>query len=231
MRARVLVSVAIAVAVTATSSYFAFLPQSAGTIAFWVLAAGPTLVLGAIAAAWGKREEFLREWLTPQWGDFTRGLAGAALLFSVAWAFARFAAPVGSKREIWLVSLYGEIGDPRVLQAHAPAIAACIAAAALAEEVLWRGAITQLLAERLGSRTAWLWAAGLYGLAYLPTAWSLRAMGPDAGLNPALPLAAGAAGLLWGAMARAFGRLAPSVLAHALFDWAVVMMFPLWGVR
>jgi hypothetical protein len=32
-------------------------------------------------------------------------------------------------------------------------------------------------------------------------------------------------------MARAFGRLAPGVLAHALFDWAVVMMFPLWGMH
>ena len=231
MRAMLLASVAVAVAVTATSSYFAFLPQSAGTIAFWVFAAGPTLVLGAAAAAWAKREEFLHEWLTPRWGDFTRGVVGAALLFSLAWSFARLAAPVGSKREIWLVSLYGEIGDPRVLQTHAAPIAACIAAAALAEEILWRGAITQLLAQRVGSRTAWLWAAGLYGLAYVPTAWSLRAMGPDAGLNPVLPIAALGAGLLWGAMARAFGRLVPSVLAHALFDWAVVMMFPLWGVR
>ena len=44
-------------------------------------------------------------------------------------------------------------------------------------------------------------------------------------------VAALAAGLLWGAMARTFGRLAPGVLAHALFDWGVVMMFPLWGVR
>jgi membrane protease YdiL (CAAX protease family) len=231
MRPAVLAAIAATVAVTGTASYFAFLPQSAGTIAFWVFAVGPTLVLGALAATWGKREEFLREWLTPKWGDFTRGAAGAVLLFCLAWAFARLAAPIGSKREIWLVSLYGEIGDPRVLQAHAPAIAAAIAAAALAEEVLWRGAITQLLAQRVGSRTAWLWAAGLYAFAYVPTAWSLRAMGPAAGLNPLLPLAALSGGLVWGAMARAFGRLAPSVLAHALFDWAAVMMFPLWGMR
>jgi hypothetical protein len=32
-------------------------------------------------------------------------------------------------------------------------------------------------------------------------------------------------------MARAFGRLGPSIIAHALFDWAVVMMFPLWGLH
>ena len=50
-------------------------------------------------------------------------------------------------------------------------------------------------------------------------------------LGPVLPIAALGAGLLWGAMARAFGRIAPGILAHVLFDWAVVMMFPLWGPR
>ena len=73
---------------------------------------------------------------------------------------------------------------------------------------------------------AWVWAAGLYALSYVPTMWSLRAGG---GLNPMLAIAAAGGALVWGGMARAFGNLAPSILAHALFDWAVVMMFPLWG--
>lgn len=231
MRPTAVASVAVAMAVTGVAAYFAFLPQNGATVAFWALAVGPTLVLGAVAAVWAKREEFLREWLAPRWGDFTRGAIAAVLLFCLAWAFARFVAPIGSKREIWLVSLYGELGDPRVLQMHAPAIAAAIVAAALAEEVLWRGAVTQLLAEHVGSRLAWLWAAAFYALAYAPTAWSLRAVGPGGGLNPLLAMAALAGGLVWGAMARAFGRLVPSILAHALFDWAVVMMFPLWGMR
>jgi uncharacterized protein len=231
MRPQAIAVVAAVIIATATGAYFAFLPQSAGTIAFWTLATGPTLVLAALAAIWGSREGLLIEWLTPKWGDFTRGVAGAVLFFLVAWALTRLLTPVGSKREIWLVTLYGEIGDPRVLQAHAPAIAIVLATTAVAEEVLWRGAVTQLLAERVGSRTAWVWAAAAYALAYVPTAWSLRAMGgPGMGLNPVLPVAALIAGLLWGGMARAFGRLAPGALAHALFDWAVVMMFPLWGV-
>jgi uncharacterized protein len=217
--------------VTAAGSYFAFLPQSAGTIAFWAFATGPTLVLASLAATWAKHEGLLIEWLTPRWGDFTRGVVGAVLLFFVAWAFTRMVTPVGSGREIWLVTLYGEIGDPRVLQAHAPAIAILIAGVAIAEEVLWRGVVTQLLAERVGSRTAWVWAAVAYAVAYVPTAWSLRAMaGRGMGLNPVLPIAALVAGLVWGGMARAFGRLTPGALAHALFDWAVIMTFPLWGV-
>jgi len=30
-------------------------------------------------------------------------------------------------------------------------------------------------------------------------------------------------------MARRYGRLAPSIFAHILFDWTVLMMFRLWG--
>jgi membrane protease YdiL (CAAX protease family) len=224
--------VALAVVATAGSSYFAFRPQSSGTVAFWVLAGGPALVLGAASAAWAKRTDLLSEWLTPKWGDFTRGVVGAALLFACAWAFARLIAPVGSAREIWLVSLYGQLGDPRLMQAHAPAIGATIVAVALAEEVLWRGMATTVLAAAVGPRRAWLLAAVLYALSYVPTAWSLRSdAGGHGGLNPMLPIAALGIGLLLGAMARAFGRLAPGILAHALFDWLAVMMFPLWGIR
>jgi membrane protease YdiL (CAAX protease family) len=137
-----------------------------------------------------------------------------------------FAVPVGSAHELWLVTLYGQIGDPRVLQRHASEVGTAICVVALAEEVVWRGVVTHALAERVGSRAAWIWAAALYALAYVPTAWSLRGA---AGLDPVLVVGALGGGLLWGGMARAFGRLAPGVLAHALFDWVVIMMFPLWG--
>jgi membrane protease YdiL (CAAX protease family) len=229
MRSAVVVA---AVLVTAASSYFAFRPERSGEVAFWLLAGGPAIVLGGIAVAWAKQQDHLREWLVPEWGDFTRGVVGAVLLFGVSWAFARSVAPVGSSHEIWLVSIYGQLGDPRALRAHALLVAVAIVSVALAEEILWRGMVTQVLSQKVGSRTAWLWAAALYGLAYLPTAWALRVgAGGEGGLNPLVVAAALGGGLLWGVMARAFGRLFPSVLAHVVFDWAVVMMFPLWGVR
>jgi membrane protease YdiL (CAAX protease family) len=220
--------VAAAVVVTGADSYFAFSPDRSGSVAFWAIAIGPTVALAVAAAVWAHSEDFLVEWLSPRWGDFTRGVLGAVGLFAAAWGVTHFVAPAGSPREIWLVSLYGQIGDPRVLQAHAPLVAAAVGVAALAEELVWRGTVTQLLAARVGSRVAWVWAAGLYALALLPTAWALRS---GDGLNPLLVVAAGGAGLVWGGMARAFGSLAPSILAHALFDWAVLMMFPLWGRR
>jgi hypothetical protein len=219
--------VGVAFAATSLASYVAFSPAHAGTLVFWALACGPSVVLGALGAIWATREGLLREWISPRWGDFTRGIVGIAVLFAAAWAFGRWVAPVGSRREVWLVSLYAQIGDPHVLQAHAPWVGAAFVLVALAEEIVWRAMVPQLLAERVGSRGAWVWAAALYAAAYLPTMWSLGEAGP----NPVLVVAALGGGLLWGAMARAFGSIVPSVLAHAGFDWAVVMMFPLWGSR
>jgi membrane protease YdiL (CAAX protease family) len=215
-----------AVLLTSVCAYLAFLPRYSGTLAFWALAGGPSVVLAVVAAEWARREELLREWLTPRWGDFSRGMVGAVLLMAAAWGFARVVTPVGSPREIWLVTLYGQIGNPATLQAHGAEVACGIVVAVVAEELVWRGLVTQLLADRLGTRTAWIWSALLYALVYVPTAWSLRA--GDA-LDPVLVIAALGAALVWGLMARGFGRLAPGILAHALFDWAIVMMFPLWG--
>jgi uncharacterized protein len=228
MRPVAIAYVAAAVILTGVAAYFAFLPQYSGTITFWALAGGPSVLLAVVAAEWARREEMLREWLTPRWGDFSRGMVGAVVLMLAAWGFSRTVTPTGSPREIWLVTLYGQIGNPVTLQAHGLQVAMAIAAAALAEEVVWRGMVTQLLADRVGSRTAWIWSAALYALVYVPTAWSLRA---GDSLDPALVIAAFGAALLWGAMARSFERLTPGILAHALFDWAVVMMFPLWGPK
>jgi membrane protease YdiL (CAAX protease family) len=228
MRPAAAVFVAVAFVATSIASYAAFSPDHAGTLVFWVLACGPSIAIGAVTALWAKREDLLREWLTPRWGDFTRGIVGAAVLFAAAWAFARWVAPVGSRREVWLVSLYSQLGDPHALQAHAAWVGAAFVVVALAEEIVWRAMVPQLLAERVGSRGAWVWAAALYAAAYLPTMWTL---GEGAGPNPVLVVAALGGGLLWGAMARAFGSIVPAVLAHAGFDWAVVMIFPLWGGR
>jgi membrane protease YdiL (CAAX protease family) len=217
--------VGLATGLVAICSYYAFSRAVAGTGAFWALAAGPSLGLGAWALAWGARDRLLGNWLSPRWGDISRGVASAALLFAAAWSFVRFVAPVGSRRELWIALLYGQLGDPR-LTAHSPAVAALVVTTAMAEELVWRGMVTLLLAERVGSRLAWIVAALLYAASYLPTAWSLRMGGT---LNPVLVLAALGGGLVWGGLARRFGSLVPSMVSHAFFDWAVIGVFPLWG--
>ena len=214
------------VIVTGFTSYEALLPQRSETLAFWMLAILPATGLGMLAAAWAAREGLLGEWLAPRWGDATRGVVGGIALIACAWAFVRVVMPVGSHGEIWLVAFYGEVGNPRRLVAHADAFAGAVIVGAIADEIVWRGMVTQVLADRVGSRTAWIWAAALYGLAYAPTAWALRVGGsPD----PVLVFAALGGGLMLGGMARVFGRLLPSIVAHALFVWGVLMMVPLWG--
>jgi hypothetical protein len=218
--------VVVVMVVTGVTSFFAFAGRDSGSLGFWVLAAGPAAALGALAAAWARREDYLAEWLLPRWGDLTVSLLGGGALYAGAWAFVRFVAPVGSRWEVWLVPLYGQLGDPRELHAHAFPLVATLGVASLAEELTWRGMVTQLLAERVGSRTAWVWSAALYAASYAPTMWALRT---GAGLNPVLVLAAAGVGLGCGALARSTARLLPAVLAHAVFDCAVVLVAPLWG--
>ena len=83
------------------------------------------------------------------------------------------------------------------------------------------------LEPKVGSRRAWIYGAFLYALAHLPTAFALR--DANLGPNPVLPLAALACGLVWAFAVRKTGRLVPTILAHALFDWCVIVGYRLAG--
>ncbi|MGO8997261.1 MAG: lysostaphin resistance A-like protein [Polyangiaceae bacterium] len=208
------------------ASSMAFSASRAGEPSFWELAGGPVLALTPIALWWAWRRGELAAWMRPKAGDFSLGFLGAALLFGGAYAFSRIVAPGGSPRAIWLARLYLQLGDPNALRAHPMALFAGLVAVAAAEEIVWRGLVTSLLGQRLSRRWASAGSAALYGLAYVPTMWALAA---PSGLNPLLPVAALACGLVWGEMATRFDRLTPSIVSHALFDWCIVVMFRLWG--
>ena len=231
---------AIVVAI-ATGSHFAFQLGRAGDLSFALWMAVPTVAIAVLGAVRAQREGNLYRrssfdeasggggagWLNVRSGDFTRGFAAAGLLFGGAYAFMRMVAPQGSDRESWLARLYLQIGDPSALRKHITLVVILIIVMAAAEELVWRGLVVSLLEEYVGSSRAWVWAAVLYALAHVPTLWALR--DPVAGLNPILPLAALAAGLVWGFMARRFERLLPGIFSHILFAWTVLMMFRLWG--
>lgn len=219
-------------------AHFAFQLVRAGQPAFVLCIGVPTVLLavaGAVRAhgdgALYRRNSFDEKggngWLNVRSGDFTRGFVATALLFGGAWAFTKMVAPVGSDRESWLARLYLQLGDPSTLRKNVPWVVAAIVVLAVAEELVWRGLVTTLLEELVGSRRAWVWAAVLYALAHTPTIWALK--DPVAGPNPLLPVAALGAGLVWGFMARRFERLLPGIFSHVLFDWTVLMMFRLWG--
>jgi membrane protease YdiL (CAAX protease family) len=213
--------------VIALASSLAFSVDRAGTPSFWAWAVLPGVTVAVLGLLRAHRDGELRDWIRFVWGDPTRGIVSAGLLVGASIAFVHVAAPAGSPRESWMARLYLQFGDPAALREHAVEVAAVVIVAATAEEIVWRGLVTRQIAEVVGSRTAWIWAAVLYALAHAPTIYSLR--DPVAGPNPVLVLAALALGLVWGAMTRVFGRLMPAILSHVAFDWCVIMMFRLWG--
>jgi hypothetical protein len=218
---------AVIVGAVAAATHLAFQESRAGTMAFWLSLLLPYLCIAAFAVWRAHTDGVLRSWVRPKWGDFTRGFGGALALFAAAFALVKLVAPAGSPREGWLARLYLQFGDPSKLRDNVWPVAGMLVSMAILEEIVWRGLVTSLLEEKIGSRRAWVWAAVLYASAHAPTMWVLR--DPKAGLNPTLVAAALGAGLVWGAMTRYFERLPPAIASHALFDWAVVMMFRLWG--
>ena len=215
------------VAIVGATSYLAFELPRAGTMGFWLYAGLPSVGLAIAGLARAHRDGELHAWIRPIWGDPTRGLLSAAVLVLGAVLFVHVVAPVGSPRESWMARIYLQLGSPDALRQNTTTVAAGIILIATAEEIVWRGLVTTLLAEKIGSRAAWVASAFLYAAALVPTTWALS--DPVAGPNPMLPMAALALGLAWGAMTRFTGRLVPAILSHAAFDWCVIMMFRLWG--
>jgi membrane protease YdiL (CAAX protease family) len=217
--AGIVIAVAIAV-------HFAFAASRAGTPALFIIMAVPTVALAVVGSVRAYRDGTLKDWAGVKGGDFSRGFAGAAIFFGVCYLFSKYVTPPTSPQTVWLARLYDQVGDPSELKKNVGSVVLAIIIMSAAEEFLWRGFVTSLLEEMVGSRRAWVWAAVLYALAHVPTAWQLKG---SSGPNPVVILAALGAGLLWGGMARRFGRLLPGVFSHVLFDWTVLMMFRLWG--
>lgn len=211
----------------AAASHFAFDASREGTAAVFGIMAVPTVLLAALGLVRAKHDGVLKGWLSVKGGDFSRGFAAAAVLFGASYAFMKLVAPPDSVRASWLARLYLQLGDPQILRKNVGLVVAAIIVLAIAEEILWRGLVVSLLEEEIGSRRAWVWAAVLYAVAHAPTIWALR--DPVAGPNPVIVLGALGCGLVWGGMARGFGRLLPGIFSHVLFDWTVLMMFRLWG--
>lgn len=84
-----------------------------------------------------------------------------------------------------------------------------------AEEVVWRGVVQGAARRSLGQVPAVLASAGLYALAHAPTG------------SPLLTAVALACGVYWGALAAFTGSLAAPLLAHLIWDLAVLVVRPL----
>lgn len=218
--------VALVTLAVGTALTVAFSVSRAGEPSFYAWSVGPYLAVAATAALIASKRGELGAWLRPGWGDVTRGFLGAAILFVAAFAFVKLAVPSGSPRERYLADIYLQLGDTKHFREHMALVAVGLVVAAAAEELVWRGWVQRECETLVGRRRAWILAAVLYALAHAGTGYALET---TQGYNPMMLIAAAGAGVVWGAMRKSFGRLFPGILAHAAFDWAVVMMYRLYG--
>ena len=216
-----LVGIVVAIAV---ASHFAFQPSRAGTPAFYLWMAVPTVALAIAGCIRARQDGILRDWFRLKAGDLTIGILAAGVLFAGSWAFSK---QLKLPHLLWLARVYDQMGDPATLRKNISGLVAVLVVTAVAEEIVWRGLVVSLLEEKIGSRRAWVYSAVLYAIAHVPTIWALSDI--NAGPNPLVVAAALGAGLVWGFMARRFERLIPGMISHVFFDWLVLMMFRLWG--
>ncbi len=217
----------IALVLTLAGTAVSFHPSLAGTPWMWLAFGLSQAPLAMVSLARLQREGEVREQLQPRWGDISMGMGAALLLLAGSLGMRTLLAPAGSPREAWLFRAYLQAGDPKVLQAHWPVIAAAIIGLAFLAECGWRGLVLPSLEERLGSRRAWPVVGLAYGLSFSPGAWWLR---DTAGLNVLVPMAAIAGGLVWSFLAARTRRLVPSMMSHAAFLWFVVVQFRVLSV-
>jgi membrane protease YdiL (CAAX protease family) len=220
--------IVVPVLLVAIGTSMGFQEARAGTVAGYLWTAGPSVGLALFALGYAWRRSELKLWVLPQWGDISRGFVSAIALFGISFGFVKLVVHESSPSAAWMVRLYAQAGDTSELRDHMKLVAAGIIAASFAEEIVWRGLVRSALEESLGGTRAWLVSALLYAVAHLPTMWALK--DAHAGLNPMVPFAALGAGLVFGGMTRYYlGRLGPAMIAHALFDWGVIMTFRLYG--
>ena len=215
-------------AIVASSAFASFLATSvqwAGTPVPWIAVALPLVLTLGVGCSQRRIRENLLERLRGRGLDISKGFLLAAALYGATWLVSQRVCAPGTPRVGWLVSIYGQLGDPRAFAAHSTVVPVAILLLALLEETVWRGVVTILLEEKIGSRFAWIVAALLYALAQVPTLWSLGAW------NPLLVLAALFLGLVLGGVAAKTGRLGLGIFAHALYVWAICVSFPLWTLK
>jgi membrane protease YdiL (CAAX protease family) len=220
-RAKALVQAALVSLVCGVALSMAFSTVARGAMRMLPIVGATYLVLCIGACLFLHRRGELRDQLVPRRLDITAGGLIAAAMFLmttvVPTALAR-----GRSQEVllqWLIQVHDQLG------ARAAWVGPAILLIAAVEEIVWRGWVMRALQTAYGAKRALLVTTALYALVHAATPFTLRAA--DAGPNPLIIGAAILGGLVWGTIAQWFGRLGPSIAAHAIFSWATVI-YPLW---
>lgn len=176
---------------------------------FWLLM--PLSVGSLAAAALRLRPDMLER--PPTARELVQGIALAAALYGVFRLGDRVAAAVLS----FAPQQVGAIYDLK--HAGHPAVIAALLLLVIGpgEEIFWRGLVQRTWTERFGPVGGWLLTSAFYGLIHVVSA------------NTMLVLAALVAGLVWGYAYVRMRALWPLIISHALWDVAVLILWPIRG--
>jgi len=173
---------------------------------FWAGMTMATLLLAALSLSFGKKTLRL-EWRV---SFFPWGVGIALGLYLLFWAANRLI-------HTFLTPLGAQIGAIYGLKSQGSDLAIALAlllAIGPGEEIYWRGFLQETLMKRWGPPAGYLVSTAIYALVHL---WSG---------NPALVLAALAAGAAWGLVYWRFRNLWPGIISHALWDLFSFVIFP-----
>ncbi|MEN9577429.1 MAG: hypothetical protein RJA70_438 [Pseudomonadota bacterium] len=187
----------------------------------WFGLLAPYTLLTVAAVHQLRRSGRFRELLRLRSGDISLGIVVGLVMVAAGMLALRQGFPLGSPQQEWLFTIYAQVGNPNLMPAvlMLPLLACC-------EELVWRGWVGESLAAQVGQRAALPLTAFLYALAHAPTAFTLSSS--IAGPNPLVLLAALGAGLCWAFAARAWGRLIPVIVSHAVFTYFLASPPPPW---
>jgi uncharacterized protein len=175
---------------------------------FWVKMAIATPILAAISISQiiPRKEDFLSIRLR----HIVIGVGSAVLLYAVFYAGNIVLTLILPGSHHMVASVYA---TGRSLPHWAIALLLLFVTSP-AEEIYWHRFVQRTLGDRFGRLPAFFATVSLYTLVHVVT------------LNPALVLAAFAAGLVWGYIYYREGSIVPTVISHALWATTIFVLLP-----
>jgi len=192
----------------AFGSIVVWLLANAGTVDIWLANGGAALVLGIAVLLVEHRASTAL--LKPNATLVLLGVGIGALMVAATyelypWVSRRwpFVAPD-------MARLYAAFRAPSTAVATAALVPVIVG-----EELVWRGVVQEVFVRRLQVARGVTVAALVYALVQTPLG------------SPSLVVAALLCGLVWGALREATGSLVPTLVAHLLWDFVVLLWMPL----
>ena len=182
----------------------------ARVLGVWLAIGGAAIALGA--AVWAIDGSRARQLLRPSAGLIAAGVAAGGAMTAVTHLLYPVVARHVPSIAAETAALYA------AFRGASPGVAAiALAPIVVGEELVWRGAVQTALADRFGRRDGVFLAALAYALAH-------AAIG-----SPLLVMVALLCGIAWGALRAANKSLVPPLVAHLVWDVAVLFWLPLDG--